>query len=110
MSKTNAEFGMGNGEWPEPRCICSWCDKDMGPAGPGFAQHTHGICPECYAAEVAKLGVPAVFIPHSEFRTPHSSTTPHSSGNEDHNDAQQDHADPERHDPDAGPQDCRADS
>lgn len=27
------------------RRICSWCDKDMGPAP--TKEDTHGICPDC---------------------------------------------------------------
>jgi len=36
------------------RRICAWCGKDMGETpGDGL---THGICPECLAKELAKLG------------------------------------------------------
>ena len=35
------------------RRICAWCEKDMGPAPTEF--DTHGICPECYAREMAKI-------------------------------------------------------
>jgi hypothetical protein len=85
----NGEFGMGNAELQShrsadgnrPRRICPWCGTVMGPAGPGFTHDTHGICPDCYDAEMAKLNALASSIPHSEFRTPHSEAefpTPHS--------------------------------
>jgi hypothetical protein len=100
----NGEFGMGNAELKpaherktvvhcnvyengrlvqssHPLRICSYCQQVMGLAGPGFTHDTHGICPACYDAEVAKLNALASSIPHSEFRTPHSEAefpTPHS--------------------------------
>lgn len=30
----------------EYRKVCSWCNKDLGPA-PGCPGDSHGICPEC---------------------------------------------------------------
>lgn len=34
-----------------PRVVCAWCDRDLGPAAPGTAGTTHGICEDCAERE-----------------------------------------------------------
>lgn len=43
----------------EYRKICAWCKTDLGPIGPEFTGDTHGICPDCQAAQLALIDGPA---------------------------------------------------
>lgn len=42
----------------EYRKICAWCKTDLGPIGPEFNGNTHGICPDCQAAQLALIDSP----------------------------------------------------